>query len=77
MLSQLANLARKEQDRRDVAMVWQREHEAWEREHVDDDFIDDLGDVLGGSDEPKPPDLPEIKPEPLVAEAPPRCGDRG
>jgi hypothetical protein len=77
MLSQLANLARKEQDRREVAREWKREHEAWEREQSDDGLGENIMDALGGDDEPKPPDLPEIKPEPLVATAPLSCGDRG
>ncbi len=76
MLEQLSQLAREEQERRELAREWKREHDAWERDQADDNILDDVVDIVGGDDEPKPPDLPEIKPHPLVAKAPP-VGDRG
>jgi hypothetical protein len=76
MLGELAQLAREEQHRREIARAWKVKHDAWKADHADDDLIDDIGDLLGGDDEPKPPDLPEIKPHPRVAEAPP-TRDRG
>ena len=77
MVHELANLARQEQDRREIARAWKRKHDAWEADQADDSVLDDLGDLLGGNDEPEPPDLPEIKPQTLVATSPPSCGERG
>jgi hypothetical protein len=80
MLEQLAQLAREEQQRRELARAWEAEHEAWEREqashHGIAGAIADVRDGLLGDDEPKPPDLPEIRPHPLVSDAP-RVGARG
>jgi hypothetical protein len=76
MLHELTQLAREEQQRREIARAWKVKHDAWEADQANDNVLDDLGDLLGGDDEPKPPDLPEIKPQPLVAEAPP-TGERG
>ena len=76
MLGQLADRARQEQERRDVALAWQHEHDAWEREQADRNLLEKAGDLLGGDDEPKPPDLPEIRPHPLVPDAP-SIGARG
>ena len=76
MLGELAQLAREEQDRREIARAWKVKHDAWEADQANDNLLDDVGDFLGGDDEPKPPDMPEIKPHPLVAEAPP-TGERG
>jgi hypothetical protein len=80
MIEQLTQLAREEQQRREIARAWEDEHKAWEREqashHGVGGVIADIGDALLGDDEPKPPDLPEIKPHPLVSDAP-RIGVRG
>jgi len=76
MLEQLAQLAREENERRALARQWKSDHDKWQREQADDDALDDLGDLLGGDDEPKPPNLPENKPHPLVARSPP-VSDRG
>jgi hypothetical protein len=76
MLDQLAQQAREEQQRRELARAWKLEHDAWEREQADRDVVEKIGDLLGGDDEPKPPDLPEITPHPLVADAP-AVGARG
>jgi uncharacterized protein YukE len=73
MLDQLARLAREEQDRREIARAWKIEHDEWERNH-DGGIGGFLHDTLLGSGEPKPPNLPEIKPHPLVAESPPSGG---
>jgi hypothetical protein len=70
MLEELAQLAREEQERRELARAWKVEHDAWKHEQADDNFLDDVGDFFGGDDEPKPPDLPEIKPHPHIAHAP-------
>lgn len=71
MLSQLANLAREEDDRRKVARAWKAEHDKWEEDQKNRGFGGWLEDTITGDDEPKPPDLPEIKPQPLVAKSPP------
>ena len=80
MLEQLADRARQEQDRREVLRAWAAEHEAWEHEkasrHGVLGAIADVGDALLGDDEPKPPDLPEITPHPLVPDKP-AIGGRG
>ncbi len=76
MVRQLRELAEEEKERRRIALEWHNKHEAWERDQADDDALDNLGDLLGGSDEPKPPDVPEIKPKELVATSPPSCGER-
>jgi hypothetical protein len=76
MLDELADRARQEQERRDLALAWQHEHEAWEREQAHRSLLEKAGDLLGGDDEPKPPDLPEIRPHPLVLDAP-SIGARG
>jgi hypothetical protein len=76
MLGELAQLAREEQDRREIARAWKVKHDAWQADQADDNLLDDIGDMLGDDDEPKPPEQPEIKPHPLVADAPP-TGERG
>lgn len=76
MLSQLANLAREEKDRRALAMQWKVEHDAWVEEQRERSAGEMLLDWGLGDDEPKPPELPEIKPQPYVA-SPPPVTDRG
>jgi hypothetical protein len=80
MLEQLAQLAREEQQRRELARAWEAEHRAWEREqasrHGIGGVIADFGDAVLGDGEPKPPDLPEVRPHPLVSDAP-AIGARG
>lgn len=72
-LDQLAELAREEQHRREIAREWRIRHDEWERNRTP--VLSDIGDALGiGEDEPKPPNLPEIHPRPLLAEAPPSSG---
>jgi len=73
MLHELAQLAREENKRRALARAWKAEHDEWERTH--DGGPLGLGDLFTGDDEPKMPDLPEIIPHPLVADAP-SCGSR-
>jgi hypothetical protein len=75
MLHELSNLAREEDDRRKLARAWKVEHDKWEREH--DGGIVGFFKDLDGNEEPKPPDLPEIKPQPMVADSPPSSGHRG
>jgi hypothetical protein len=74
MLEELARLAREEQQRRELARAWKTEHDAWEREqashHGLGGLLDDIGDAVFGDGEPRPPDLPEIKPHPHIAHAP-------
>jgi hypothetical protein len=74
MLEELAQLAREEQQRRELARAWEAEHKAWEHEQASHHGIlgalQDVGDLIGGDGEPKPPDLPETKPHPRVAIAP-------
>jgi hypothetical protein len=67
-LDQLSQMATEEQQRREIAREWQRRHEEWERKRGDG-LLQTLKD-LDGTEEPKPPDLPEIKPHPLLAKAP-------
>jgi hypothetical protein len=76
MLEELAQLAREENERRALAREWQAKHDAWEREQAHRNLLERAGDLLGGDDEPKPPNLPETHPHPLVAEAP-GIGARG
>ncbi|MEA2154781.1 MAG: hypothetical protein QOE11_921 [Solirubrobacteraceae bacterium] len=76
MLEQLANLAREENDRRRLARAWKVKHDAWEQAQKHDNLFDDLVDVVGGDGEPKPPNVPELKPQPFVATGPPG-GERG
>jgi hypothetical protein len=73
MLEQLANLAKQENERRAIAREWQAEHDEWERKRGDGvgQWVKDLD----GTEEPKPPDVPEIKPQPFVATSPP-SGER-
>jgi uncharacterized protein YukE len=72
-LDELADLAHKEQQRREIARAWQTKHEEWERHHHG--VWGDIADLFGGGDpEPQPPDLPEITPHPRVAEAPATSG---
>jgi hypothetical protein len=70
MLEELAQLAREENERRKLARAWEAEHKAWEREQAHRNLIEAVGDGLFGDDEPKPPDLPETKPHPRVAQDP-------
>jgi hypothetical protein len=73
MLEQLGNLARQENKRRAVARDWEARHLEWERSHQGGliGFIKDLD----GNEEPEPPNVPEIIPQPFVATSPP-CGSR-
>lgn len=71
MLEQLANLAREEDDRRQLAREWKEEHDKWEEEQRERSAGEKLLDWGLGDDEPKPPQKPEVKPQPFVASAPP------
>lgn len=73
MLEQLANLARQENKRREIARDWKARHDEWERNRQGGlvGFINDLD----GNEEPEPPNVPEIIPQPFVATSPP-CGSR-
>jgi uncharacterized protein YukE len=73
MLDELAQLAHEEQHRREVARAWKIKHDEWKRHHGGGlgGFVHDS---LFGSGEPKPPEQPEIKPHPLVADTPPSGG---
>jgi hypothetical protein len=73
---ELADRARQEQERREIARAWKTKHDAWEREQAHRNLAEKLGDLLGGDDEPKPPDLPEIRPHPHVPDVP-SIGGRG
>ena len=70
MLDELAQLAHEEQHRREIAREWKIKHDEWERNHGGGigGFVHD---TLFGDGEPKPPDLPEIKPHPYVPDRPP------
>lgn len=68
MLDELSQLASDEQKRREIAREWKRKHDEWERSR-DGGIIQALKD-LDGNEEPKPPDLPEIKPKPRLSETP-------
>jgi hypothetical protein len=74
MLEELAQLAREENHRRALARAWETKHKAWEREQASHHGIlgalQDVGEFFAGDGEPKPPDLPETKPHPRVANAP-------
>jgi hypothetical protein len=76
MLGQLVNLAREEQQRRETARAWKTKHDAWVKEQSDDGIGENIIDKLFGDDEPKPPDLEEIKPKPLQSPTP-AVHDRG
>jgi transposase len=80
LLHGLANLARKEEERRQALREWQTAHDAWEREQASHDGIlgavKDIGDFFTGDDEPKPPDLEPITPKPINVHAP-SVGHRG
>jgi hypothetical protein len=52
MLEELAERARQERERRDLALAWQHEHEAWEREQAHRSLWEKAGDLLVGDDEP-------------------------
>jgi uncharacterized protein YukE len=68
-LDELADLAHKEQQRREIARAWKVKHDEWEKHHHG--LVSDVVDLLGGGgDEPKPPNLAEITPHPRVAHAP-------
>lgn len=71
MLSQLSNLAREEKERRQVAMDWKEKHDKWVEEQRERSAGEKFLDWGLGDDEPKPPELPEIKPQPYVATGPP------
>lgn len=68
-LDQLSQQASEEQQRREIAREWKREHDEWARSREDRGILGVLQD-LDGTEEPKPPDLPEIKPHPLLAKTP-------
>src|SRR4051794_25507320 len=74
MLEELADDARQEQERRELLRAWAEEHEAWEREQAHRNIAEKLRDLLGGDDEPKPPDLPQIRPHPHVPDVPSIAG---
>jgi uncharacterized protein YukE len=76
MLEQLANLAREENDRRRQARAWKVKHDDWKRAKDHQGILGDIGDFLGGDDEPKPPNIPVVTPQPFVASEPP-SNDRG
>lgn len=76
MLSQLADLARQEKARRAVALKWKADHDAWVEEQRERSAGEKFLDWGLGDDEPKPPQIPEIKPKDYVATAPPPS-DRG
>jgi uncharacterized protein YukE len=68
-LDELGDLARREQQRREIARIWKDEHDAWEKHHHG--LLGDIADVFtGGGDEPRPPDLREIVPHPRLIHAP-------
>jgi uncharacterized protein YukE len=68
-LDELADLAREEQQRREIARTWKAKHDEWERHRHG--VLSDITDLFGGGDpEPEPPNLPEIRPHPRVAHAP-------
>jgi uncharacterized protein YukE len=73
-LDELADLAHKEQQRREIARAWKVRHDEWERHHGG--IVNAVKDLVTGDDdpEPKPPDLPEITPHPRVAHAPASSG---
>jgi len=70
-LDELADLAHKEQKRREVARAWEAKHREWETHHHG--WLG-IPAFLAGGDEPKPPDLQEIRPHPRVAHAPSSSG---
>ena len=70
MLEKLTRLAHEEQQRRELARAWKVKHDAWEREQAHRDIFEKLVDGVVGDDEPKPPELPEIRPHPHIAHAP-------
>lgn len=70
LLHELADLARKEQERRVAMRAWQHEHDAWERDRANDGLVTDLLKAVVGDDEPKPPDLDPITARHLEADAP-------
>jgi uncharacterized protein YukE len=75
-LDELAQLAREEQERRDIAQAWKVEHDAWEREQSNDGLLENAWDGIAGDDEPKPPDLP-VKTPPTRTLPNPVRGGRG
>jgi hypothetical protein len=80
MLEELGDRARQEQERRELARAWETRHKAWEREQASRDgllgAVKGVADDLFGDGEPKPPDLPEIRPHPHVPDKP-AIGGRG
>lgn len=75
-LDELAQLAREEQERRDIAQAWKVKHDEWEREQSNDGALENAWDGLAGDDEPKPPDLP-VKTPPTRTIPDPTTGGRG
>ena len=71
MLHELANLARKEQDRREAMRAWQTEHDAWERDQADDGLATSFLKSIVGDGESKPPHLDPITPKHIEVNAPP------
>jgi hypothetical protein len=71
MLHELANLARKEQDRREAMRAWQVKHDAWQRDQADDGLATSFVKSIVGDGEPKPPDLDPITPRHIEVNAPP------
>lgn len=75
-LDELAQLAREEQERREIAREWKRKHDEWEKEQSNDGLFENAWDAVAGDDEPKPPDIPEKTPPDKTIEAP-ATGGRG
>jgi hypothetical protein len=71
MIHQLSELAKQEKHRRALACAWEVKHQEWQRQQAHRSFADKLWDGIAGDDEPKPPNLPEQRPQPFVATAPP------
>jgi len=65
--------ARFRANRRTVARAWTVEHAAWEREQQDRNLLENGLDLLGGDDEPKPPNLAPTEPPRIPLPAPPQA----
>jgi uncharacterized protein YukE len=72
-VDELARLAEEEQRRREAARAWKVEHDAWEREQEDRNLFEKGMDLLGGDDEPKPPNLTPTDPPRIPIPAPPQA----
>jgi hypothetical protein len=69
-VEELARLAGEEQARRTKAREWKARHDEWQREQDSRNLIEKGLDLLGGDDEPKPPDLTPTDPPRLPVAAP-------